>query len=253
MGTSIEIKVNVEGAVPEALTALGLSGKEPVTRQIWFADDHDGVLSGDLPLLGRGVIIRFRSGDDPDDLTVKLRPCDQRHLIGRWERSFGGEGFDYRVEGDWAGTRHSLAASAVNKHGPGALLGAVGDDAEPAGALDPEQREFLEQCVHPTARVDRLIALGPIAATKWSEQAVGTVEKVNVERWAVGELDLLELSIRVKPKDREHVKDFESRATQKQRDLHAAVQAVGVEIAERAENKTQLVMTTLAELRLKDG
>jgi hypothetical protein len=198
------------------------------------------------------VIIRFRSGEE-DDLTVKLRPCDRRHLIGRWHHKFDSGAFEYRIEGDWAGNRHSLAASAVTKHGQGALLGAVSDTAEPASALHPDHREFVEQCVHPTVGIDRLIALGSIDATKWSERTVGDVEKVNIERWIVGDLDLLELSIRVKQQDRESDEEFESRASQKQRGLHAAVRRAGVEISDREENKTQLVMTTLAKLRLEDG
>jgi hypothetical protein len=252
MGKSIEVKVNVEGAVGDALAALGLDGGETVKRQIWFADDRDGVLAGELPLLARGVIIRFRSGDDPDDLTVKLRPCDRRHLIGRWEHAFDGDEFEYRIEGDWAGSRHSLAGSAVSKQRQGALLASMGPDAEPASALHRDHREFVEQCVHPAVQINRLIALGPIGATKWSERTIADVQKVNIERWAVGELDLLELSIRVKQKDDENAKDFESRVSQKQQQLQAAVRAAGVQIAERAANKTQLVMTTLARMRLSD-
>jgi hypothetical protein len=252
MNTPIEIKVNVEGALGDALAALRPEGGETVKRQIWFADDRDGVLAGELPLLARGVIIRFRSGDDPDDLTVKLRPCDRRHLIGPWEHKFDVEGFEYRVEGDWAGSRHSLAASAVSKHAQGALLGAVSDDAEAAKALHPDHRHFVEQCVHPAVRIDRLIALGPIGATKWGDRTVGDVDKVNIERWTVGDLDLLELSIRVKQKDQENAEEFKSRASQQQQELQAAVRAAGVQIAEREENKTQRVMTALAKLRLAD-
>ncbi|MFG1932665.1 hypothetical protein ACGFK1_18780 [Mycobacterium sp. NPDC048908] len=252
MRRAVEVKVNVEGAVADALAALRIDGGETIKRQIWFADDHDGVLRGDLPLLARGVIIRFRSGDEPDDLTVKLRPCDERNLVGRWQHGIEGEEFEYRIEGDWAGSRHSVAASAVGKHGQGALLAAVGQDAEPATVLSRDQREFVEQCVHPTVCLDRLIALGPIAATKWADRTIGNVEKVCIERWTVGDLDLLELSIRVKQKDEENAEDFESRVGQKQRQLQAAVRADGVQIADREENKTQLVMNTLAGLRLVD-
>jgi hypothetical protein len=183
---------------------------------------------------------------------VKLRPCDKRHLIGRWQHAIDGDEFEYRIEGDWAGSKHSLAASAVSKHGQGTLLAAVGPDTEPATALSPDQREFVEQCVHPTLRIDQLIALGPIGATKWGDRTMGNVEKVNIERWTVGELDLLELSIRVKQKDQENDEDFESGVGRKQQQLQAAVRAAGVRIAEREENKTQLVMTTLAQMRLAD-
>jgi hypothetical protein len=37
--------------------------------------DRDGADAGALTLLTAGVIVQFRSGDGPDDSTVKLRPC----------------------------------------------------------------------------------------------------------------------------------------------------------------------------------
>lgn len=53
------------GVVVNWLGPLGVS----VSR------DRDGADAGALTLLTSGAIVRFRSGDGPDDSTVKLRPC----------------------------------------------------------------------------------------------------------------------------------------------------------------------------------
>jgi hypothetical protein len=57
-----EIKANVDGAVADALAKLG-NPDGASKRQIWFAEDRDGLADGELRLLKGGVIIRVRSGD----------------------------------------------------------------------------------------------------------------------------------------------------------------------------------------------
>ncbi|MEJ8672854.1 hypothetical protein WKI71_44370 [Streptomyces sp. MS1.AVA.1] len=45
----VEIKVNIEGDVPAALTALGTSGRAMSTRRIWFAEERAGIIAGRVP------------------------------------------------------------------------------------------------------------------------------------------------------------------------------------------------------------
>jgi hypothetical protein len=242
----IEIKVNIDGDVDQALSALRQSHGQPEWRQIWFAEDRFAISEGKLALLDGGAIVRFRSGEGPDELTLKLRPCDEQQLVGKWSDSFEEESFKYRIEGDWSGSRHVLAASAVSNQPQDSLLDTVAMGVDAAIPLDDNQRQFFDDCARPGVHADRLVALGPIAATKWSELKFGELD-VNMERWTVADLDFLELSIRVKPKGGETVDTFESRAAAKQQELHQAVIDRGTAISERRENKTQRVLAALAE------
>ena len=239
----VEIKVNIDGGVGEALAALGEPQGAVSKLQIWFAENRKGVEHGDLLLLNSGVIIRFRSGEK-DDLTAKLRPCTEAQLVDRWSAPFDTKSFEYRIEGDWSGQRRVLAASAVSKRPQGSLLDAVKADVDAAAALSADQREFLDACV-PGVRIDRLLALGSISSTKYSDLPLDDLD-VNMERWTVADLDFLELSIRVKSKDDETADEFESRAERKQKKLEKAVRHRGLVISEHHENKTKRVLTALA-------
>ena len=94
----VEIEVNIEGNVDEALSTLNDALGPTTKRQIWFAEARAGAATGELTLLVNHVIVRLRRGDGPDDLTLKLRPCVERQLGGRWQESFHTKSFDYRIE-----------------------------------------------------------------------------------------------------------------------------------------------------------
>jgi hypothetical protein len=241
----IEIKANIADAVAEALERLGNPGGA-TKRLIWFAEDRDGLASGELRLLEGGVIIRVRSGEGPDDTTAKLRPCDPMQLQDGWRDGFDRNGVEYRIEGDWSGPHHSLAASAVSTFGQGSRSQAGGAPLR-GQALTSGQTDFLAQCAKVPVPVEDLVALGPVASTKWNDVKVGDI-KVDAERWTVADLDFLELSIRAKPKDHDTAGDFEARALKHQARLLEAIDGLGLQIAANAENKTQRVLTTLAAL-----
>ncbi|WP_407914727.1 hypothetical protein [Kitasatospora sp. NE20-6] len=240
----IEIKVNIDGSVGAALSALGEPQGEVVKRLVWFAEDRGGVEAGRLLLLGDGVIVRFRSGDTPDELAVKLRPCTEEQLVGRFSRPFDEESFEYRIEEDRSGSRHALAASAVSSHPQGALLAAVAPDADAGAPLGALQRQFLREC-EPGLHLGGLVALGPVASTKFNNLLLDDL-KVDMERWSVSDLDFLELSIRVKPKDDEGAEEFEARSRRKQEKLESSVRDRGVVISEHLDDKTRRVLTALA-------
>ncbi|WP_194825043.1 hypothetical protein [Nocardia sp. XZ_19_231] len=241
----IEIKVNINGQVADALSALG----EPnavLHRQVWFAEVRDGLSDGELRLLDSGVIIRFRSGAGGDELTAKLRPCVQEQLVGRFSDRFEveAERLKYRIEGDWSGDSQVLAASLVNELPPGTVdFAGVGDNA--AAALHPVARQFVDTCVRTSVGLDDLEALGPIASTKWTDLELADLE-VDMERWQGGGLDFLELSIQVKPKGGESADELQDRAMRKQEKFSQLVRQRGITIAEDITNKTERVLTALA-------
>ncbi|MET9762703.1 hypothetical protein ABZ016_27290 [Streptomyces sp. NPDC006372] len=241
----VEIKVNVESDVGAALSALGgAHGPGTTTRQIWFAEDRDGVAEGRVPLLEGGVIVRFRSGGGPDDLTVKLRPCTREQLIGRFSDPFDAKPLTYKIEHDWSGNHHVLAASLTHGHPPGTLSDAVAPGSDPVTPIDAVQEQFLHAC-RPAVRVGGLVALGPILSTKADDVPLDDLD-VDLEAWSVAGLDFLEVSIRVKPKDEDDAEKLDERAERKQRKLEAAVRERGVVLSEHPESKTQRVLTALA-------
>ncbi|NUS26657.1 MAG: hypothetical protein HOV92_20850 [Streptomyces sp.] len=239
----VEIKVNVDSDVAAALSALGGSHGVRTTRRIWFAEGRDGVAERRTPLLDAGVIVRFRLGDRADDLTVKLRPCTSRQLVGRFSAPFDADPFTYKIEEDWSADRQVLAASLVHDHPPGALSEAVAPGGDAAASVDALHHQFLHACA-PTVPFDGLVALGPILATKVEDVALDGL-KVNLEAWSVAGLDFLEVSIRVKPKDNDDAEELAERAERKKRELQDAVRDHGVALSEHPENKTRRVLTAL--------
>ncbi|MFG2806704.1 hypothetical protein [Streptomyces massasporeus] len=238
-----EIKVNIDANITDALSTLDQPGGESQKRLIWFAEHPQGVEDGRL-LLDSGVIVRFRSGDTPDELTVKLRPCTTAQLTGRFSSPFDRESFEYKIEEDWSGSRHVLSASATRVHPQGTLLNAVTPGAEAAAPLDALQLQFLQECA-PAVRFTELVALGPIASTKFNNVPLDNLE-VDLERWTVADLNFLELSTRIKRKHGEKPHEFEKRVEHKQKKLQSAVRDRGIAISQNPDNKTRRVLTTLA-------
>jgi hypothetical protein len=118
----------------------------------------------------------------------------EQQLGGRWIAPFETQSFGYRIETEYSGRRRGLATSAVSQRAQGSLLVVVGAYADPAEAITGEQRQFLNQCAPPDVQIDRLVALGPIDSTRWTNVPIGGL-KVNVESWTAADLDIVELSI----------------------------------------------------------
>lgn len=245
----IEIKVNIEGDVGAALEALG--HPVPATKRlVWFAEDGEGIAKGELRLFSGGVIIRIRSGEGPDDSTVKLRPCVVGDLPERWKKSpAGAPPFEYRIESDWSGRRHVHAASAVVGHPQSTLLQRGDGAALTPGSITADQLTFLRDCTSTPVDTDRLVALGSIASTKWEDVEVGSL-KVNAERWQVGGEDFLEVSDRIKPKDDDSAGDLAARAQERQKELTAALADLRISESANEQSKTQRVLTALANSAL---
>jgi hypothetical protein len=241
----VEIKVNVEGDVPGALSALGSSRGVLTPRRIWFAEDREGAAQGRVPLLDNGVIVRSRLGGGTEDLTVKLRPCDWEQLTGQFSDPFQAGPFTYRIEEDWSSNGRVLAASLVRDCPPGTLGDTVAPGADTAAAMDALQDQFLRACA-PAVPLDGLTALGPVQSTKVDDVPLDDL-KVDLEAWSVTGLAFLEASVRVKPKEEDDRETFTARAERKQRKLQEAVRERGVALSEHPENKTRRVLTALVE------
>ncbi|WP_041312663.1 hypothetical protein [Mycobacterium sp. JS623] len=239
----IEIKANIGGNVGDALAALG--DPSPATKRVvWFAEDRSGIVAGKLNLLSRGIILRVRSGED-DDSTAKLRPVDSAHLTPPWADPFTEPPLKYRIEGDWSGDRHVVAASAEASHEQASLSEAV-HDSRFDQIFGPQQRRLVRDGAHIAVEVGQLVALGPIDSTKWQDLTMGGVNNVDAERWAVADLDFLERSVRVKPEDDETAAHYGARTEQAQQNLLSAIAELKLELDTNAESKTQRVLAALA-------
>ena len=228
---AIEVKANIAGGVGHALGVLGLQAGTP--RQVWFLDDLTDGAKPALPLLNAGIVLRLRRGDK-EQSTIKLRPCRRTQLTAQWQG--GARDTDYKIEGDWSGDRHSLAASCVAELNAGTIDRVL--DGQIADAFTRTQREFLAECADIRVALEATTVLKPIAATQWKGITLGTVGEVAAERWIVDGLDFLELSIRV-PADT---------AAAQQRMFTDEILSRGLTLDKDGESKTVRVMRRLAGL-----
>jgi hypothetical protein len=233
----VEIKVNLAGDVPRALDTLKVAHGS--ARSIWFLEDLTPGLSSVHPLLDAHLALRLRrDADGSGDSTVKLRPCRRSQLTKRWSREDKERGeWEYKIEGDWAGPRQALAASLSSTLAPDALSAAVETGGDPSAAFTQKQLDFLSDTATIRVNLGALALLGPIAATRWQALNLDGFE-VNAERWQVGTLDFLELSIRVDPRKGDPVKE--------QSAFEAAVTAHHLEIDANTDSKTKRVLEHLA-------
>jgi hypothetical protein len=235
---AVEIKVTVgDDQVGRALEALRLDPRAPDRRRrIGFVEDlRPG--GGALPLLDAGVILRVRenAGDD-DDSTAKLRPVESAQLRGEWRTSG-----KLRVEADWAGTRHVLAASFETDRREGRIAAVWAGDEPVRKLFDDDQESFLADCATVSVDLDALTLLDPIDAARWDNVRVPGVDtRVVAERWIVGDLDFLELSIRAAD-----VRE----AASAQPALERGVADLGIAVPPEQETKTRRVLAYLATRR----
>jgi hypothetical protein len=238
----VEIKVSLsnqqdDSAVDRAVEVLELGGAgQP--RSIGFIEDT--TVGVRLPLFHQGVVLRVREVEDgDDDSTVKLRPCRRSQLTESWLGAEKGDGWKFRVEEDWAGSRRALAASCVADL-PRRRIAAAREGKEPVGRLfTGGQWRFLSDCIGMPINLDALTLLPPVKATRWEKVRVQEVETVVVERWTINELDFLELSIR---------KDTVEEAREARAELERAILALGLEGDDEQVSKTERVLAYLVGL-----
>lgn len=234
----VEIKATVAGAVPAGLDALGIAGGS--RRDIWFLEDLTPGLPSVTPMLAAGIIFRLRADDDSDDdSTVKLRPCRRSQLAPGWTSKREDDDGEYRVEADWCGQRRVLAASYVVSLEPGRLVEAVSaPGADLSKVFCRRQQDFLADCADLRIALTGLTPLGPVAATRWKNLDLGDFE-VDAERWVVGDLDFLELSIRVRPGEGDPV--------ERQAAFEELIRSRGLAVADVPATKTAQVLEQLVK------
>ncbi|MFF0990700.1 hypothetical protein [Kocuria nitroreducens] len=259
----VEIKITVggdptespPGSVDEAVQALELPDGR--ARRIWFLEDLTPGLTQHLPMLETGQIFRVRldekkNGSREADATVKLRPARRTQLPHPWDRAHsageapkdGTDGYEYRIEEDWAGTRRFLAASLKVDIDPVRLTPEDAPEDSRQSALPPREvfgehhQRFLAACADRRVVLAALTPLGPIEGTRWKDVKVGKFTTM-VERWTVEGLDFLELSIQLEAGSKgdplERLIAFST-----------AVAARGLNPFSRQETKTRRVLEHLA-------
>jgi hypothetical protein len=185
---NVEIKLNFGAAqIENAKTVFGLEG-EPEQRKIWFGEVIDSLAGRDmLPLLERGVILRFRD-KRKSDATLKLRALDGAIDAAAWKERTKDLGKAAKLEGDWAGNKRMISASLSGDLDAAAVDKLRSNHPSVAKLLSAEQQAVATELIVP---FERAVLLGPVAALKW-EAADG----VEAEQWdAGGDLRFLEISI----------------------------------------------------------
>lgn len=232
----VEIKVNVGAdGIPAAVDAFDLGHAEKRRRTIYFCEDPAGPDGpGGLPLLTAGIILRLRRNKGRrDDITVKLRPCEDSQLTQRWITELGEDDWEFRVEGDWTGPRRVTSASLEAKIEEDVIDAVVMEGREIP--LLPAQRSFLADCARAPVDLSRLIPLGPIDGTKWELTRNG--QEISAEQWVVSDkLRFLEFSIRVRPEE----------APAAQQGFENLFREHGINLESVQETKTRIVLEYLA-------
>ncbi|MFJ1706055.1 hypothetical protein [Kitasatospora sp. NPDC088346] len=248
----VEIKVSLSGeAAEDACKALKLDPDDGNHRTVIFWDRprRRGGEDVELPLLDAGVVIRLRAaadggddGDDEDDLTAKLRPCDPDTLPTRFRTNWAEGDQEFKIEEDWTGRNRVWAASlkldgSFDRPTPGH----DGHAAQPR--LTKEQRALLACAVTEDEELDGLTALGTIDSVQWKPSRRDLVHPVTAELWTVDDgPTFLELSLRTSPAE----------ASGAQAMLIRALVDRGLEPPARQQSKTRAAMTALAR-SLLDG
>ena len=234
----IEIKANV-GAADDAdavRESLGFRNEDARSRQIWFYEYVHGIGGpAALPLLGHDLIIRVRRRQNgKGDLTVKVRGKDIV-LPDAWSTPMEGDDWKFKIEGDWTGERHAVAASIVADFDADRGRGAT-------PVLDriftDRHFDFLHRVAELPIDVSALRGLGPIEARVWDPAEVGFEHKVAAESWHVESLHFLELSLRV----------ASSEASNVQAAFGKFSLANGASLDADQEPKTTMVLRRLAKL-----
>lgn len=190
---AVEIKITIgHAAMARALQTFEREPSQGEPRSIYFCEKN-----ARLPLLESHLILRLRENHGGGgDSTVKFRPLEPIVLGREWDRQHI-DGTDIKVEADWVGERKVVSASTGADQDEGEVHAAA-HGLRPLSKLFSEvQERFLTEHRAEPVDLNTLQILGPIDATKWDPTDLGFGFPVAAERWIVGELSFLELSIRV--------------------------------------------------------
>jgi hypothetical protein len=237
---STELKLSIAGAdAREARKRLGLRKSKAKRAAIWFCDRDRQTADGvRFDLFDRGVIVRLRHkrgrGQD-SDTTVKYRREAPLLLPDGWDPRGTPT---VKIEGD--STVHNRTVS-VDASVSGRTIDRAGNKGRPLAALfSGDQRRFAAAVLAPRpCDLTALRTLGPIDARRWQVPGRDLGIDLAAEQWRTGDLEFLELSVRVPSDDAERwMRRLTEWATEEQLD----VGSLGV-------TKTQAVLEHLAPRR----
>jgi hypothetical protein len=236
-----ELKLSIAGAnAHRARKRLGLRKRDAERTTIWFCDRARRTADGiRFDLFDRGVIVRLRHkrgrGQD-SDTTVKFRREAPLVLPDGWDP----QGVPAaKIEGDWTLHSRSVAVS-LDSSAPGRAIDRAGDAGRPHARLfSGDQHRFAAAVLAPRpCDLTALRTLGPIDARRWDVPRRGLGIDVVAEQWKTGDLEFLELSVRV-PTD--EAEDWMRRLSEWAAEAGLAVQA-------RGKAKTAAVLQYLADV-----
>jgi hypothetical protein len=235
---NVEIKVTIGAAhAAEAARTLGLRQGDAEPRDIWFCEYRNGAGGpAALPLLGQGIILRVRrKRGGADDSTMKVRRREDEPLLSSWRRELVREE-EFRVEGDWVGSRHMVSASLVAEL-PDGDIGEVATGRRTVASLFTAAQEEVLRAASPLPiDLRALDPLGPVSARKWEPRRHLFEHEFAAEDWQADELRFLELSIRV-PR---------SIAEAAQGTFEQQIHDLGLDVDEVQETKTRLILEHFA-------
>ncbi|MFN0030486.1 MAG: hypothetical protein ACKV2O_25315 [Acidimicrobiales bacterium] len=228
-----ELKVSLSsGEVRTALELLGLSSPRKA-GSVAFLEDL--TIGANLPLFAAGLILRLRvkPGDGTMESTVKLRPVRRSALGARWLPDVSA----VTLEQDWGLHRVVVAAALKAAKPKDALENAFAGTTRLTELFDEHQAAFLRECTGMPVNIEELALLGPVETLLWKDVKLDGL-KVDVERWSVGPLDFVELSMK---------EGDLSVAAARSAALLAAVTNRGLPVDRAAQSKTETVLRYLAQ------
>jgi hypothetical protein len=235
-----EIKATVsKAAVDQALDLLQLQPSDAEKLQVCFAEDSPDGVTPQTRLLNEHIILRARQRpDDRDDCTVKIRPCRISQITPKLLALSADEDSGFKLEADWAGDNVLAASFTVDL--PGHPVARARAERKPLSSLfTNEQADFLRDCADAQVNLEALTLLDKtVIALRWKPSrfdGATTADKIRAERWSVGELDFLELSILAPVAD----------AQQEQAKLIVFLHAKGIQPPDVQVTKTQQVLRVL--------
>jgi hypothetical protein len=181
-------------------------------------------------------------------VTIKLRPCRASQLTDRWLADTAKE---LKVEADWAGDRHVLAASLTEDRRESLIPAVAARQRAFAELFTRPQLDFLTDCAGATINLDALTILPAVTAVRWGKDVkVGPRELgFRAERWTVGDLDFVELSAVVEAG--EDTSTAIKEAAIKQAKILAFVESLGISVPQDQETKTRQVLNYLVASTLQ--
>jgi hypothetical protein len=178
---NVEVKILLSQTETQAAVAA-LDAKRETTGRVYFFDTDA------LDLLGQGAIVRLRR-DGQSDLTVKLRPSDNKEFSA----SSMGSG-SFKCEADLTGDGENPSYSITNPL-DAKQLPQTGSDV--SRLLSAEQMKLLN---HARISVDwtHVERLAGITSTDWQIRAQPPLGKLTLELWEWPGGKVLELSTKVR-------------------------------------------------------